>query len=87
MCSVFVNHLKRTRNTNDRFIDEIVLYLKKNIKLQPVPPSVELEALLIPDNLTFNDSDGMTEAQVVILIVLHSKRLNIQEISNFWVYS
>ena len=32
---------------------------KKNIKLQPVPPPMPLEALLIPDNLTDSDSDGI----------------------------
>ena len=30
-----------------------------NIKLQPVPPPMPLEALLIPDNLTDSDSDGI----------------------------
>ena len=28
--------------------------MQKNIKLQPVPPSMPLEALLTPDNLTYN---------------------------------
>ena len=32
---------------------------KKNIKLQPVPPPMPLEALLIPENLTDSDSDGI----------------------------
>ena len=29
MCSVFVNHMKRIRNTNDRLVDVIVFYPKK----------------------------------------------------------
>ena len=48
MCSVFVNHMKRIRNTNDKLVDVIVFYPKKNIKLQPVPPPMSLEALLTP---------------------------------------
>ena len=32
---------------------------KKNIKLQPVPPLMPLEVLLIPVNLTDSDSDGI----------------------------
>ena len=32
---------------------------KKNIKLQPVPPPMPLEALLTPDNLTYSASDGI----------------------------
>ena len=28
-CSVFVNHMKRIRNTNDRLVDVIVFYQKK----------------------------------------------------------
>ena len=40
---------------------------QKNIKLQPMPPLMPLEALLIPENLTVSDSDGIGEAQVVIL--------------------
>ena len=47
------------RNTNDRLVDVIVFYPPKNIKLQPVPPPMPLEALLIPDNLTDSDSDGI----------------------------
>ena len=47
------------RNTNGALVDVIVFYPKKNIKLQPVPPSMSLEALLIPDNLTDSDSDGI----------------------------
>ena len=31
----------------------------KNIKLQPVPPLMPLEALFIPVNLTDSDSDGI----------------------------
>ena len=50
MC--FVNHMKRIRSTNDRLVDVIVFYPKKNIKLQPVTPLMPLEALLIPVNLT-----------------------------------
>ena len=59
MCSVIVNHMKRIRNTNDRLVDVIVFYPKKNIKLQPVPPPMPLEALLIPNKLTDSDSDGI----------------------------
>ena len=59
MCSVIINHMKRISNTNDRLVDVIVFYPKKNIKLQPVPPPMPLEALLIPDNLTDSDSDGI----------------------------
>ena len=51
--------MKRIRNTNDRLVDVIVFYLKKNIKLQPVTPLMPLEALLIPVNLTDSDSDGI----------------------------
>ena len=59
MCSVIVNHMKRISNTNDRLVDVIVFCQKKNIKLQPVPPSMPLEALLISENLTDSDSDGI----------------------------
>ena len=59
MCSVFVNHMKRIRNTNDRLVDVIVFYPKKNIKLQPVPPLMPLEALLIPVNPTNSDYHGI----------------------------
>ena len=59
MCSVFVNHMRIIRNTNDRLVDVIVFNPEKNIKLQPVPPPMPLEALLIPDYLTDSDSDGI----------------------------
>ena len=52
--------MKRIRNTNDILIDVIVFCPKKNVKLQPVPPLMPLEALLIPVNLTDSDSDGIT---------------------------
>ena len=32
---------------------------EKNGKLRPVPPSMSLEALLIPDNLTDSACDGI----------------------------
>ena len=51
--------MKRIRSTNDRLVDVIVFYPKKNIKLQPVTPLMPLEALLIPVNLTDSDSDGI----------------------------
>ena len=51
--------MKRIRCTNDRLVDVIVFYPKKNIKLQPVTPLMPLEALLIPVNLTDSDSDGI----------------------------
>ena len=51
--------MKRIRSTNDRLVDVIVFYPKKNIKLQPVPPLMPLEALLIPENLTDSDYDGI----------------------------
>ena len=35
------------------------IFLAKNIKLQPVPPPMPLEALLTPDNLTYIASDGI----------------------------
>ena len=59
ICSVFVHHMNRIRNTNSGLVDVIVFYPKINIKLQPVPPSMPLEALLIPDNLTDSDSEGI----------------------------
>ena len=43
------------RNTNQRLVEVLV----KNIKLQPVPPPMLLEALLIPENQTDSDSDGI----------------------------
>ena len=46
---------------------------KKNIKLQPVPPPMPLEALLIPDNLTDSDSDligGGTGCNFIFFIYL-----------------
>ena len=46
------------RNTNERLVDLIVFYPKKK-KLQPVPPPMPLEALLISDNLTDSDSNGI----------------------------
>ena len=51
--------MKRIRNTNDRLVDVIVFFPKKNIKLQPVTPSMPLEALLIPVNPTNSDYDGI----------------------------
>ena len=59
MCSVFVNHMKRIRITNGGLVDVIVFYPKNKIKLQPVPPPMLLEALLVPDNLTDSDSDDI----------------------------
>ena len=50
--------MNRIRNTNQRLVD-VIVFLKKNIKLQSVPPSMSLEALLIPDNLTDSDSVGI----------------------------
>ena len=58
MCIVFVNHKKRTCNTNDRLVDVIVFYPRKQ-KLQHVPPSMPLEALLILVDLTDSDSDSI----------------------------
>ena len=37
-------------------------FIQKNIQLQPVPPSMPLEALLITDNLTDSDFDGIDGA-------------------------
>ena len=51
--------MKRISSTNGRLVDVIVFYPKKNIKLQSVPPPMPLEALLIPDDLTDSDSDGI----------------------------
>ena len=51
--------MKRIRNTNDRLVDVIVFYRKKQKKLQPVPPPMPLEALLIPENLTDSESHGI----------------------------
>ena len=51
--------MKRIRSTNDRLVDVIVFYPKKNIKLQPVTPLMPLEALLIPVNPTNSDYDGI----------------------------
>ena len=51
--------MNRIRNTNQRLVDVIAFYRKENIKLQFVPPSMPLEALLIPDNLTDGDFDGI----------------------------
>ena len=51
--------MKRIRNTSQRFVEVLVFYRKKNIKLQPVTPLMPLEALLIPVNLTDSDSDGI----------------------------
>ena len=34
-------------------------FIGKNSQLQPVPRSMSLEALLIPDNLTDSASDGI----------------------------
>ena len=66
MCSVFVNHIKRIRNTNDRLVDVIVFYQKIYIKLQHVPPSMPSKAL----PATFLDIHvppmALTETQDVI---------------------
>ena len=51
--------MKRIRYINDRLVDVIVFYPQKNIKLQPVPPLMPLEALLIQVNQTDSDSDGI----------------------------
>ena len=59
--------MNRIRNTNQGLVEVLVFYRKKQIKLQPVPPSMPLEAQLIPDNLTDSDSDGIDGEQVVIL--------------------
>ena len=51
--------MKRKRNTNNKLVDVIAFYPKNQIELQPVPPSMQLEALLIPNNLTDSDPDGI----------------------------
>ena len=51
--------MNRIRNTNQRLVDVIVYYRKKNLKQQSVPSSKPFEALLIPDNLTDSDFDGI----------------------------
>ena len=71
MCSVFVNRMTRIRNTNERLVDVFVFY-PKNIKLQPVPPPIPLEALLIPDNLTDSDFDGISGGTVCNFIFFAS---------------
>ena len=40
-------------------VDVTVFYLKKMNKLQSVPPSMSLEALLTPDSVTDSASDGI----------------------------
>ena len=51
--------MNRIRNTNLRLVEVLVFYPKKNIKLQPVTPPMPLKALLISENLTDSDSDGI----------------------------
>ena len=51
--------MNRIRNTSQRLVEVLVFYRKKNIKLQPVTPSMPLEALLIPVNPTNSDYDGI----------------------------
>ena len=52
---------------------------QKNIKLQPVPPTMPLEALLTPDNLTYSAFDGIAEAQVVILYFYYYSRTRLRQ--------
>ena len=50
-------------------------FIEKNIKLHPVPLPMPLEALLIPENLTDSDSDGIargTGCNFIFLIVVSS---------------
>ena len=51
--------MNRIRKTNDRLVDVIVFYPKIFKKLQPVPPPMPTEALLVHDNLTDSHSDGI----------------------------
>ena len=44
---------EKIRNRNDRLVD-VIYFIWKNCT-----PSMSLEALLIPDNLTDSDSDGI----------------------------
>ena len=44
-------------NMKDRLLGVTVFYMKKINKLQPVPPSMSLDALLRPDNVTDSASD------------------------------
>ena len=44
----------------------------KNMKLQPVPPPMPLEALLIPENLTDSDSNGIGGGKGCNYIFLHN---------------
>ena len=54
-----MNQINRIHNTNDRLVEVLVFYRNSLIKLQPVPPPMPLKALLIPENLTNSDSDGI----------------------------
>ena len=59
--------------TQTRDSSMYLYFILKNIKLQPVPPPMPLEALLIPDNLTDSDSDvigGGTSSNFIFLLCL-----------------
>ena len=49
---------------------------KNKLKLQPVPPPMPLEALLIPENLTDSDSNG-TSGGTGYNFIFNSRRLYI----------
>ena len=55
----FVNDDELKNDTNYSLIDVIIAHLKKKVKLQPVPLSMSLEALLTPDTSTYCASDGI----------------------------
>ena len=60
--------MKRICNTKRRIVDVIVFYREKNIQLQLVnPPTMPLEALMIPDNQLIVTPMALTEEQVVML--------------------
>ena len=81
--------MKRIRNTNDRLVDVIVFYPKKNIKLQPVTPPMPLEALLIPENLTDSDSDGIgggTGCNFIFLLPTTCSRPSIEMVGFMYLF-
>ena len=88
MCSVFVNHMKRIRSTNDRLVDVIVFYPKK-YKITTCASVNAIGALLITDNLTDSDFDGIDGGigYNFIFFIPFSSVLNYQLYLNFRIKS
>ena len=77
--------------TQTRDWSKYLYFYQKNIKLQPVPPRKPLEALLIPENLTDSDPDGIsgrTGSNFIFFITVPTtcSRPSIEMVSFIYIY-